>query len=85
MDRDDVVGALDAFVDGGEHLVDLGEVNGRVFVNNVSMGLDAEAVQSKGYRNAKIRTLLDGPACVAGGSVRRRSRVSGPADPLGPR
>ena len=38
VDRDDVVGALDAFVDGGEHLVDLGEVNGRVFVNNVSMG-----------------------------------------------
>ena len=59
VDRDDVVGALDAFVDGGEHVVDLGEVNGRVFVNNVSMGLYAEAVQHKGYRNAKIRTLLD--------------------------
>ncbi len=59
VDRDDVVGALDAFVDGGEHFVDLGEVNGRVFVNNVSMGLYAEAVQSDGYRNAKIRTLLD--------------------------
>ncbi|HEY0815198.1 MAG TPA: diacylglycerol kinase family protein [Pseudonocardia sp.] len=59
VDREDVVGALDAFVDGGEHLVDLGEVNGQVFVNNVSMGLYAEAVQSDGYRNAKIRTLLD--------------------------
>ena len=59
VDRDDVVGALDAFVDGGEHVVDLGEVNGRVFVNNVSMGLYAEAVQHEGYRNAKIRTLLD--------------------------
>src|SRR3954468_24400944 len=31
VDRDDVVGALDAFVDGGERLVDLAEVNGRVF------------------------------------------------------
>ena len=59
VDRDDVVGALDAFVDGGERVVDLGEVNGRVFVNNVSMGIYAEAVQHKGYRNAKIRTLLD--------------------------
>ena len=39
VDRDDVVGALDAFVDGGERLVDLGEVNGRVFVNNVSLGV----------------------------------------------
>jgi len=59
VDRDDVVGALDAFVDSGEHLVDLGEVNGRVFVNNVSMGLYAEAERSTGYRNAKIRALLD--------------------------
>jgi diacylglycerol kinase family enzyme len=68
VDRDDVVGALDAFVDGGEHLVDLGEVNGRVFVNNVSMGLYAEAVQNKGYRNAKIRTLLDTVPAVFGPS-----------------
>ena len=59
VDREDVVGALDAFVDGGEHRVDLGEVNGRVFVNNVSLGLYAEAVQQSGYRDAKLRTLLD--------------------------
>ncbi len=59
VDRDDVVGALDAFVDGGERWVDLAEVNGRVFVNNVSLGLYAEAVQRAGYRDAKIRTLLD--------------------------
>jgi diacylglycerol kinase family enzyme len=59
VDRDDVVGALDAFVDGGERTVDLAEVNGRVFVNNVSLGLYAEAVQREGYRDAKIRTLLD--------------------------
>ena len=68
VDRDDVVGALDAFIDGGEHVVDLGEVNGRVFVNNVSMGLYAEAVQSKGYRDAKIRTLLDTMPAVLGPS-----------------
>jgi diacylglycerol kinase family enzyme len=59
VDRDDVVGALDAFVDGGERTVDLADVNGRVFVNNVSLGLYAEAVQRKGYRDAKLRTLLD--------------------------
>ena len=59
VDRDDVVGALDAFVDGGERRVDLAEVNGRVFVNNVSLGLYAEAVQREGYRDAKIRTILD--------------------------
>lgn len=59
VDRDDVVGALDAFVHGGEKRVDLGVVGGRTFVNNVSLGLYAVAVQSKGYRNAKIRTLID--------------------------
>ena len=59
VDRDDVVGALDAFVDGGERTVDLAEINGRVFVNNVSLGLYAEAVQREGYRDAKLRTLLD--------------------------
>jgi len=59
VDRDDVVGALDAFVNGGERRVDLAEVNGRVFVNNVSLGLYAEAVQQPGYREAKLHTLLE--------------------------
>ena len=59
VDRDDVVGALDAFVDGGERRVDLAEVNGQVFVNNVSLGLYADAVQRTGYRDAKLRTILD--------------------------
>ncbi len=59
VDRDDVVGALDAFVDGGERIVDLADVNGRVFVNNVSLGLYAEAVQRAGYRDAKLRTIMD--------------------------
>jgi len=59
VDRDDVVGALDAFVDGVERVVDLADVNGRVFVNNVSIGIYGEAVQRPGYRNAKLRTLLE--------------------------
>ncbi|HEY2600272.1 MAG TPA: diacylglycerol kinase family protein [Thermoleophilaceae bacterium] len=66
VDRDDVVGALDAFVDGGERVVDLAEVNGRVFVNNVSLGVYAEAVQQEGYRNAKLRTLADTAPTVLG-------------------
>jgi diacylglycerol kinase family enzyme len=59
VDRDDVVGALDAFVGGGERRVDLAEVNGQVFVNNVSLGLYADAVQKPGYREAKLHTLLE--------------------------
>ena len=59
VDRNDVVGALDAFVAGGERRVDLAEVNGRVFVNNVSLGLYAEAVRRPEYRDAKLRVMLD--------------------------
>ncbi len=66
VDREDVVGALDAFTDGGEHYVDLGEVNGRVFVNNVSLGVYAQAVGEERYRGAKLRTLLDTLATTLG-------------------
>jgi hypothetical protein len=79
VDRDDVVGALDAFVDGGERRVDLAEVNGRVFVNNVSLGLYADAVQRAGYRDAKLRTLLDTVPDVAGpGATGLDLRWTGP-------
>ena len=79
VDRDDVVGALDAFVDGGERRVDLAEVNGRVFVNNVALGLYAEAVQRAGYRDAKIRTLLDTvPDVVGPGGSEIDMRWTGP-------
>jgi diacylglycerol kinase family enzyme len=85
VDRDDVVGALDAFVDGGERLVDLAEVNGRVFVNNVSLGLYAHAVQRDGYRDAKLRTMLDTlPAFVGTApSGEHELRYAGPSDIAG--
>jgi diacylglycerol kinase family enzyme len=65
VDREDVVGALDALVNGGERRVDLAEVNGSVFVNNVSLGVYADAVQRDEYRDAKVRTLLDTAAADA--------------------
>ena len=72
VDRDDVVGALDALVDGGERVVDLAEVNGRVFVNNVSLGVYGEAVQLRGYREAKLRNLLDTIPEVVGPDAQRQ-------------
>jgi diacylglycerol kinase family enzyme len=66
VDRDDVVGALDAFTNGGERVVDLAFVNDRVFVNNVSLGVYAEAVEREEYRNAKLRTLADTVPAVLG-------------------
>lgn len=59
LDRADVVGALDAFGDAVERTIDLADVNGRTFVNNVSLGVYAEVVQSADYRDAKLRTTLD--------------------------
>ena len=56
LDRDDVVGALDAFTDGVERRIDLASVNDRVFVNNASLGVYAKVVQSEAYRDAKLGT-----------------------------
>jgi diacylglycerol kinase family enzyme len=56
LDRDDVVGALDAFTDGVERRVDLASLNERVFVNNASLGAYAQVVQSDAYRDAKLGT-----------------------------
>jgi diacylglycerol kinase family enzyme len=78
VDPDDVVGALDALVDGGERVIDLGDINGRVFVNNVSVGLYGEAVQHESYRNAKIRTLLETVSEVVGSNARSDLRWRGP-------
>ena len=56
LDRDDVVGALDAFTDGVERRIDLAQVNDRIFVNNASLGVYAKIVQSAEYRGAKRQT-----------------------------
>ena len=59
LDRNDVVEALDAFGDAVERRLDLGDVNGHVFVNNVSLGLYAEIVRSPAYREAKADTAIE--------------------------
>jgi diacylglycerol kinase family enzyme len=58
LDRDDVVGALDAFTDGVERRIDLARVNDQVFVNNASLGVYARVVQSHAYRDAKLETWV---------------------------
>jgi diacylglycerol kinase family enzyme len=59
IDRDDVVGALEAYTDGVDRSIDVAEVNGRVFVNNATLGLYAKIVQSPEYRDAKVQTSLE--------------------------
>ena len=70
VDRHDLIGALDAFTDGVERQIDMAEVNGRVFLNNVSLGIYGDAVRSPAYRDAKVRTLLETAAEVMGPSAR---------------
>lgn len=68
VDRHDVRGALDAFTDGAERRIDVAEVNGRVFLNNVSLGIYGEAVRRTTYRDAKLRTLAETAERVLGPS-----------------
>ena len=69
VDRHDVTGALEAFTGGVERRIDAAEVNGRLFLNNVSLGVYGDAVRSPAYRDAKVRTLLETAAEVMGPSA----------------
>ena len=68
VDRHDPIGALDAFTDGRERRIDVARVNGRLFLNNVSLGLYGEAVRQPAYRDAKLRTLLETAEAALGPS-----------------
>jgi diacylglycerol kinase family enzyme len=68
VDRHDLVGALEAFTDGVERMIDVGSVNGRLFLNNMSLGIYGEAVRQPTYRDAKTRTLLETARRVLGPS-----------------
>jgi diacylglycerol kinase family enzyme len=59
LDRRDPRRALSAFVEGEPRRIDYGTVNGRVFVNNVALGLYAAIVDHEDYRDAKLQTVLD--------------------------
>jgi diacylglycerol kinase family enzyme len=73
LDVKDVVAALDAFVDGVEARIDLAYVNDRVFVNNTSVGVYADIVQSRDYRDAKLMTSLEAVPNLLGPDAARRA------------
>jgi diacylglycerol kinase family enzyme len=68
MSPKDLVGALEAFTEAAERAIDVGEVNGRPFLNNVSLGIYGAAVQRASYRNAMVHTLFETAAAVLGPS-----------------
>ncbi|MFJ4467044.1 diacylglycerol/lipid kinase family protein [Streptomyces sp. NPDC089424] len=79
LDRSDPTRCLDALTDGEELRVDLGDVDGRAFVNTVSFGVYADVVQRPEYRDDKAGTALTVmPELLVGDRVRRLdARVDG--------
>jgi diacylglycerol kinase family enzyme len=59
LDREDPSACLGALSDGVELRVDLGMINGQVFVNNASFGAYAEVVETPAYRDDKLATTLN--------------------------
>lgn len=59
LNRDDPRQSVYAFRDAVERHVDFATVNGRVFVNNVSLGVYATIVQQDSYRDAKVETSME--------------------------
>ncbi len=78
FDRDDPIAALGAF-SGEERRVDIGTVCGRVFLNNVSLGVYAEMLGDPEYRDdklgvaqAKLQAIFSDP------ELRRALRITPP-------
>jgi diacylglycerol kinase family enzyme len=58
LDRTDPIGALDAFGEAVQRRIDVARVNGRQFLNNVSIGAYGEVVSSEDYRDNKVGVAL---------------------------
>jgi diacylglycerol kinase family enzyme len=59
LDRGDPLAGLDAFGPARMKTVDMAQVNGQPFLNNVSMGIYGEVVQRATYRERKIETTIE--------------------------
>jgi diacylglycerol kinase family enzyme len=57
LDRDDPVGALDAFAGGAERQIDVGRANDRLFLNNVSLGVYARLVHRREHHRRRRDAL----------------------------
>jgi diacylglycerol kinase family enzyme len=78
LTREDPLGALAAF-GGRERLIDVGRVNGRLFLNNVSLGAYADLVHRREHHRRRGEALagLRALARLGGGPDRLRARVDG--------
>jgi diacylglycerol kinase family enzyme len=73
LDRDDPIRALDAFASPVERRIDTGRVNGRLFLNNVSLGVYAGLVHRREHHRRRGEALARARALFA--VVRHRHRL----------
>ena len=71
LDRDNPLDALRALSGGEQITIDYGLVGGRVFLNNVSLGIYPKAVRKEGYRDEKVKSFLDALTAGAGSGDER--------------
>jgi diacylglycerol kinase family enzyme len=81
LDRDDPLAALAAFDNGVERRVDAGRVNGRLFLNNVSLGVYAGLVHRREHHRRRGEALARARGLLAVARHRHRlhMRVNGEA------
>jgi diacylglycerol kinase family enzyme len=73
--------ALDAFRRGHERHVDVGRLNGRPFINNVSLGVYAQMLADPGYRQDKLRVAQRKlQAALSDPGLRRALRIAPPEE-----
>ena len=73
--------ALNALDAGHERRVDVGRINGRPFVNNVSLGIYAEMLGDSGYRRDKLRVAQAKlQAAFFDPEIRRALRITPPEE-----
>jgi diacylglycerol kinase family enzyme len=82
LDRDDPIGALDAFGSANERRVDVGRVNGRAFLNNVSLGVYASLVHRRERHRRRDEALARARALVRVARERHRLHVRVDGQPL---
>jgi diacylglycerol kinase family enzyme len=75
LDRDDPIGALDAFASPVERRIDAGRVNERLFLNNVSLGVYAGLVHRREHHRRRGEALARARALLAVTRHRHRLRA----------